>query len=133
MKLLFNPESNIRFDLMYDDLVGPLREVISERNYGDSVTTFMASFRIMTDDYLREFTRPGGITRYSPKHRTLIVVRNIDYETFGLGSPEVRMKLVADCIRRIFAESDQTRLKPKEYDKDRLCADVEAFLQSRGL
>ncbi|HVZ38967.1 MAG TPA: hypothetical protein VHI13_06800 [Candidatus Kapabacteria bacterium] len=89
--------------------------------------------RIMADDHLQTFDLTGGITRYSPTHRTLIVVRNIDYETFGLGSPEVRIKLVADCIRRIFAESDQTRLKPKEYDKDRLCTDVEAFLQSRGL
>lgn len=110
----------------------PLREFLDTRTYGNSVNIFVVSARILPLPILETFKKRGGLTRYSPKIKTIFVVREIDYDSFVSADADKCVAIMLEFILMAISQSDSMLRKPKEFDKEALYQDVRQFIDERG-
>jgi hypothetical protein len=119
-------------DKVFIEVKVPLEQFIGKRNYGASVTGFLAVVSCLPPSMMLGIKRPGGVTRYLPKDQVIDVIRPLDYDLFTNAPFPQQVSMVSELILTMVRESNTMRIKPKEFDKDRLATDVESVLREHG-
>ena len=106
------------------EIFDQLEIFLKSKSYGSDVEMFVPILRVMDSNFVKDFIGDNKVRKYSKKHKTIIVVSELDFLAFRDGTDDERKSMAAYGILAAINESDSMRVKPKDWNKNLFYEDI---------